>query len=425
LITVKRNKYVSDILKYSFYTYCGEIPDGRLINVFNKLINYNYITFDEGKRKNVLSDKGNYCLASGISPLTLERFLKIVSEIEEEVKDSYLKSSLVSLESIVLSGINANSTIKFFSSKVLGREIPNDEIVEKMTKFVRSECFNTRISRGNLARRLIIEWKDIFESPIFDSSKDLIFLSLREKLQIIEKQTVLSFFLLLSGIYFCFGLPRPYSDLSYITPSTINYYIRNLLSFQQYFSTLSPAFILYTSHVFNHQLLGDALVLFLAMKSYFKEKLRFGYFKKNLLSLIFQYEMKDILKYPNDFLSLKDKLINIIEYVASNRKELYKFVEWYLGVHLTNRQSYFKKTVDTEKIRSEFLDFKNKLDRFILEVLENNYLNQIEDHDLYSTEIFEFIARNLGKKFSSKEETKKYVSSYFKLKNLTVSNTVI
>ncbi|MGC9100033.1 MAG: DEAD/DEAH box helicase [Caldisericum sp.] len=425
LVTIKRNKNVSDIPKYSFYTYCGEIPEARIIHVRDRLFSYNYITFDAETRKNILSEKGNYCLASGINPFTLEKFLRIIPEIENRVKDSYLKSTLIFLESIVLSGISAISTIKLFSSKMLGSELPNKEIVDRMTEFVESESFYMKIPRGNLVKRLITEQKDIFRSPIFDSSRDLRLLSLRERLQIIEEQTIFSFFLLLSGIYFCFGLPRPYSDLSYITPSTINYYIRNLLSFQQYFSTLSPAFIFYTSHIFNHQLLGDALALFLAMKTYFKEKLRFGYFKKNLLSLIFQYEMKNILKYPNDFLSLKDKLINIVEYVALNRKELYEFVKQYLEVHLEHRKAYFKKNIDTEKIKSEFLDFKEKLDTFISEVLKNNFLNQIEDHDIYSTEICEFIARNLGEKFSSTEETKKYISSYFKLRNLAVSNVVI
>ncbi len=219
----------------------------------------------------------------------------------------------------------------------------------------------------------------------------------------IEDQTALSYFFLITGVYFYHGLPKLSSDLSYITDTQKGYYIRNLLNFYEKFkfskkfSFFSPSLLLYFMHIFVNQLSGNSLIFYLGMKSYFEDKLHFGYFKKSLLSFTINSMLDSFLLKSNiDFFAVNKYLINIIKHLEKNRKEFEETAKYILCKHIDNRKFFIKKIIDKERLNYELEDFLRKTNEFI--DCADTLFEKKKIYDFYNEDVCRLIVKNIGEK---------------------------
>lgn len=421
LTAVKKGYSPRMLPALSFYIYCMGSSD-RENNVWDEIssLTYNLIELDYiqlakgGKR--TLSRKGEFCYRSGINPFSLERLLIQLEDFKyKNWHSDPFSRNMSALATYILSGIQAESTIYSFINSVIDekRSTGKEELLHALFEFLCSK--SAELPSRNLANVIANTFAGSNTTKLnalIEGHYDL------TRSQIADTATFLSFLLAASGAYFFFGLPKVYSDLSYIPLSSINYFIRNILSFESEFGLISPSFVLYTLHSFIYQLFDESLVLFLALKNYYKERLRFGYFKKSLLSLLVQECTRQALEKGCDFFYLKDVVKKTVHSLQENTHNLRQLTRKFVEKHISNRGLYFRKSVDRERLHAEAEDFLDKLENFIF-ACENGYLDSIQDHEILGTKVCSYILGNLGKSAKSSEEAKKQVHTYFLLKSLS------
>lgn len=396
LLSIKKKSPLAGIPHLSFLVKEAEVSYNDIFRYKGILDSLHYTTENEHTKEPRLTVKGEYCLTSGISPFILEKVLKLLFTSKNiQFKNPDEKEYFLLLTTFYISGILAESTYKNFLEK---RKI---SIPFKLYELPESHIINRMMSSSYGVYYIYDNYNQNTESLVR------------------ENNSVLSLFLLTSGAYFFYGLPKPFADLSYITLATKNYITRNLLSFIDKFSGFPPGLAFYALHVFNHQLRGSALLLFLALKSIYKEKLRFGYFKKNLLALTIPFIIPpnvDAIS-SSDFLQPTEKIKTIVKTLKSNWEVFEKISKHILHVHKENRMTFFNKKIDAHRFDDELEDLLKKINDFITDCELSNYEN-IEDHKIYNTEICELVTRTMGKRFQDNNELKKFTQNYFKLKQI-------
>ena len=411
LLAVKRGNNPFQIPSLSFYAHClnfGKNVDVKIEDTLSRLLARNYLK--EKDDQLLLTRKGEFCYRSGINPFCLERFLVQLKDLLKH--DFSYQVDLASLSGLVFSGLEARSTFNSFVKTVITEDRNKDLIIDFITERIPCE-----ISQKHPVYE--IELKTKFITRTITGQYDL------TPTQDGIRETFLSYIFLIYGIYFFYGLSKVYSDLSCLSFSAINYFIRNLLQFENEFNYISPSFIFYASHLFVHQLAGDPLMVFLAMKRYYGDNLRFGYFKKSLLALsIYECFRKKVFSKSLEFTAPKNVVKAMVSQMIGEKKNFMECAKKFVMEHGKNRKCIFKKNVNLERLENEFTEFAGKVESF-LSACENGFLDTIEDHELYSTKVCTLIAKSLGKNFKSTDELKKYVHSFFTIKAMTISKYVV
>lgn len=364
---LKRGLPITKCTENSFLLFASEVELKKVVNVFRRLRSMGYVLQHEDGSY-TLSQKGEFCYRSGISPFTLAIIEILTNIFLNHTNNVQLKSYLKFLPTVLFSGSRYDSTLKNFVEVQFGEKTLSVSILERIL---------TSLPDWNLLKKFLEKEKIHFISPHGFS-----YVSENSQKDVID---VISFILQTAGIYYYMGMPKVCSDLGYVSPSSVLYYVRNLYSLSNYLGEYSIPEIFVFTHMLKYKVPFWVVIPVLFAK---KRKLDVGQVKTNVLNLALQklnfyYSDFKIFFKPENLL---EDLKNVI---ANNKEEFLNTVEEIVSRHVAERHK-FKKTVDAGKIKSEIVNtFKNFVKTIInFNASKNTDFLEYEIYDTFICEVF-------------------------------------
>jgi len=295
-----------------------------------------------------LTEKGDFCFRSGVSPFTYERIEMFYREVERSIDDSFTRILYRFFLSSPLAS-TFEATYDFFTSTFFSRSGSPAFVKAEIMKHLPSWHFFRSLERFYLLDRMVDP--EIFPQGLTQQEKDA--------------RTIAGVSFYVTGVYFLFGLPKVLPDLGYIPPSAFIFYTRNLRNLALNHGMFRMIDVLLFAHMLDLGALPPVLCLCLPVKT---RKLMKGLGPLRIAMLNLLVQKLDITRFRmEDFIYMHRTFNRLKEEILSRRKEFLEGVEEILGSHLSRRK-VFRKKVDEKRIMHEnrafFTEFLNVLEKF-------------------------------------------------------------
>lgn len=341
LFAAKRNIPYTLCRKNSFLLHLSDKSFMEIREVHSFLAENNFIE-DGG-----LTEKGEFCFRSGVSPFTYERIEMFYGEIEKAIKESFTRILYRFFLSSPLAS-TFEATYDFFISTLFSK--PGSPALTKaeILKHLPSWHLLRSFERFYFLDRMVDS--EIFPQGITQQEKDA--------------KTIASVSFHVTGVYFLFGLPKVLPDLGYIPPSAFIFYTRNLRNLVLNHKMFRMIDVLLFAHMLDLGALPPVLCICLPLKKGLIKRL--GPLRTTMLNLLVQKLGITSFK-AEDFVYIHKTFNRLKEEILSKREEFLEGVEEILNLHLSRRK-VFRKKVDERKIMQEnrafFREFLNVLEKF-------------------------------------------------------------